>query len=136
MKNLIQSNFSANILISVICLFGFIAEAFLFNAILTHPASTQTTSESNIFLNSLALAALPYLFFIAICILKNNINQLSRKLLTVCYLIIVGLIFCLLALRQYGHATPGFLFFGYVWQWLIIVWYLYKIYIYNHDLIK
>lgn len=133
MKNLIQSNFSANILISIICLLGFIAEAFLLNAILTHPASTQTNPDSSIFINFLAIAAVPYLVLVIFYVLKNNIDQQNRKLVTACYFILVGVVSCLLALRQYGHTTPGFLFFGYFWQWLIIVWYLYKRYVKNHS---
>jgi uncharacterized membrane protein len=126
MKNLIQSNFLGASLIFAICLLGFIAEAFLLNAIISHPASSQTNSDGNVLFNFLTIAALPYLFFVVLGILKNNTYQQNGKLITACYLTIVGVVLCLLALRQYGHTTPGFLFFGYVWQWLIIVWYLYK----------
>jgi O-antigen/teichoic acid export membrane protein len=133
MKNLIQSNFLAASLIFAICLLGFIVEAFLLNAIVTHPASSQSNSDGNVLFKFLTIAALPYLFFVAPSILKNNIDKQNRKLFSACYLTILGVVFGLLALRQYGHATPGFLFFGYVWQWLIIVWYLYKRYINNHS---
>lgn len=115
----LQSNvivFSQNFLIAGLAL---AIEAFLLSEILSHPAGGGDHTPMLLW-KFLAIASMPYFAFFAVCTLATKPSWKHPPQFYMLMLSMAGVIFCFLALRQYGHATPGFLMVGYASQWLVI----------------
>jgi hypothetical protein len=98
---------------------GFV-EYGLLEKILTHPASGPPADGA---LLQLSLwAALPLVVCVLVGLFAMRVGTLRRNILVpLIVACAVGPLFALVALRQYGHATPGILFLGFVVQVLFVL---------------
>ena len=107
-------------LLALLCLVGVGAvEALMLSRIVNHPAGGYASGEDTL-VSMLMWASVPLLgaaALVVVCLLRNSRVPL-RPLVIVC---VVGPLLSLIALRQYGHATPGFLFLGFIAQCLAVV---------------
>lgn len=107
--------------------FALSIEMYLLREILLHPAG-RGEMASMLLWKFLAIAAIPYIIFFALCVTaKKRLGKYPTQFYMF-ILSILGVISCFLALRQYSHATPGFLMVGYVSQWLVILTCVYSRY--------
>ena len=107
---------------------AFAIEALLLNKILSHPAGGGSQVATSLLGKFLAVASVPYFVFFAIYMVVSKHTRKPHPQLYLLTLSLLGVMFCLLALRQYGHSTPGFLMVGYACQWLVILRYGYLCY--------
>jgi L-lactate permease len=94
-----------------------------------HPGSGLEDSEVMlaVLLYSL-LASFPFVFLLLGNIIGSNSHGKFRFRIYLFKLSIVGVLFCLMALKNYGHNTMGALVFGYWIQWLISVYHAFFLY--------
>jgi len=101
---------------------AFSIEGFLLHAILAHPAAGSGNVPVSLFAKFLGFASAPFLAALWICTVDTAASRVAFLQKHLIVLSIIGIGFCFLALRQFSHATPGFLMLGYAGQWAVVVW--------------
>jgi hypothetical protein len=110
------------ILIPIILLVGIIGEIYFLHRIFTHPAGGWENVPWTNLLSYYLMASTPYLAMLSWYV--KVLGSESRVALVFRYSVIItafGVLFSIIALRQYGHATPLFMLTGLVAQWVAIV---------------
>jgi hypothetical protein len=110
-----------------IIIFSLFLEILLLYAIFSHPAGGRTTSMA-LLVKFLGIASFPFLFFLFENRVGSNSQGYSRSLSYLFKLSIIGVLFCLIALKNYSHSTPGIMMLGYIIQWIIVLRYGYVLY--------
>ena len=109
--------------LSIVCLFAVVAavvEYGLLEKILTHPAGPPLAE--GVLLQLSLWAALPLCVCVLVAVFATRVDALRVKILVpLIVACAVGPLFALVSLRQYSHASDGFLFLGWVVQVLFVL---------------
>jgi hypothetical protein len=120
-KKMNNISYVVRVLLLIFLIFVFGCEVFLLKSIFTHPAGAAV--EDGVLVKYSVVAMMPFLGMY-VCMFNKRFGFYDlRYLIGFC---VVGLMFFEMALRQYGHATPGLLFLGYVGQWIFLLIYFAK----------
>jgi hypothetical protein len=103
----------------VVALISSAVELTFLHAIFTHPAGGPDGSSNFTRWAYYAVALIPYASIIAWAI--GAPCSVKRKWFYRSVIVgLIGIALALIALRQYGHATPVLLLLGYIAQWVVI----------------
>ncbi len=103
-----------------IAIVGVMTELYLLDNIFTHPAGGWEGAPASTLLAYKAGATIPYLVLAVWSLASRAEGKRKNALRYSIFVTVIGIVLVFLGLRQYGHATPLFLFTGYVGQWVAL----------------
>lgn len=112
-----------------VCIASSIIEYFLFREMNAKWAiASSRVIENSQSLNLYYIATLPYIVFLFLVSFLYKKSTEKQNYRIAFYLSVIGVLFSLLSYGSASHGALGFLFLGYVWQWLVILRFVYLCY--------